>query len=70
MAATNETYKLYDDGMTWLKRYLDALPGGDFTGISDPVAALQDGGNALRTALDLMAEAAATGTVDCAVPAP
>jgi hypothetical protein len=70
MAATKETYRLYDDGMAWLKRYLDALPGGDFTGISDPVATLQDGGIALRTAVDLMAEADAAGTVDCEVPAP
>jgi hypothetical protein len=69
MAATKETYKLYDDGMAWLKRYLDALPGGDFTGISSPVATLQDAGDALGTALDMMAEAAATGTVDCDIPA-
>lgn len=69
MAATKETYRWYDAAMTWLKRDLDALPGGHFTGVSDPLASLEEGGDALRTALDLMAEADEAGTVDCEVPA-
>lgn len=69
MAATKDTYKLYDEAMTWLNRALDsldALPGGDFT-VSTVMASLQGGGRALRTALDLASEADATGTIDCQV---
>lgn len=69
MAVTKETYKWYDAAMAWLKRDLDALPGAHFTGVSDPLASLEEGRDALRTALDLMAEADRARTVDCEVPA-
>lgn len=70
MAATKETYRLYGEAMAPLQRDLDGLPGGDFIGISGPLASFQDGAAALRTALDLAAEADAKGTIDCAVSAP
>jgi hypothetical protein len=71
MAATKETYMLWDGAMAWLDRALDSLdvlPGGDFT-VSSVMASLHDGDLALGTALDLASEADATGTIDCQVAA-
>jgi hypothetical protein len=69
VAATKETYGIYGEAIGAMKRYLDPLPGGDFTGVSSPFASLQDGGDALSTALDLASDSDAKGTIDCQISA-